>query len=384
MSKYKVTIQSIDELFDAYRLIINDENLCIINQSNLSNFAFQIDSFALATILNYYNIHPDLSKNQNLWKSNLFIIRSFAMVSCEIVKFLTEHNHIDVATFEEPNNLEDIFSLRNKIHQFKYRNFTKTMSNIDLQMGRSRNRLTPHLDLRLEYFTDSGNTKLLGTNIYQFHFGEAKVQPTMTLMQRIIRTVEGLPFFSSNDFKIQRGRVNPKHKWQVYCYTDIISSTKIKNERVLDRVLFAFDDLCCVSQFFSFAILTDEYLREAPYLIFFFCKMIAITLDETFDNFNEYILRSNTDSDGEILKNIMDGIDDEFILYCQSLRNNLHYDKQASLSIGDADELYLFLKKELSIVELVLGRIRSVLNINPTRGKLLFYSFLSWAQNTNN
>ena len=86
----------------------------------LSHFAYQIDSYALATLLNFYNTNPDIAVNKDLWKSNLFMIRLYAIVSCEIIKFLQQNNLINTSAFEKPNSLDDVFALRNKIHQFRY------------------------------------------------------------------------------------------------------------------------------------------------------------------------------------------------------------------------------------------------------------------------
>ena len=93
------------------------------------------------------------------------MIRMYAIVSCEIIKFLQQNNLINTSAFEKPNSLDDVFALRNKIHQFRYKDFENNIRNIDLQMGRSRDKLTPRLDICLEYLSDKGGTVLFGTNI---------------------------------------------------------------------------------------------------------------------------------------------------------------------------------------------------------------------------
>lgn len=172
----------------------------------------------------------------------------------------------------------------------------------------------------------------------------------------------------------------PKYKWETYCYANIIKRAHFINERVLDRVLLAFDDLCCVSEFFIFTIRVDKYLTEAPYLLFFLCKIVAIILDETFDNFKNYIQQSEEDTDGQLLSKIISDIKPEFFQYCSIMRNNLHYQKQQSVYIGEPEELYQMLKNELSIVNILLERIRKELNIFPSKPRLAFYRFLRWAQ----
>ena len=77
--------------------------------------------------------------NKELWKSNLFMIRMYAIVSCEIIKFLQQNNLINTSAFEKPNSLDDVFALRNKIHQFRYKDFENNIRNIDCYaFGRRR------------------------------------------------------------------------------------------------------------------------------------------------------------------------------------------------------------------------------------------------------
>lgn len=203
---------------------------------------------------------------------------------------------------------------------------------------------------------------------------------TVNLMQKIIRAVEGQPFYPPSSFEIHRSTISPIYRWEVYCYTDIVKKSKLINERVIDRILLAFDDLCCVSEFFTFTMKTDTYLIKAPYLLFFLCKIVAIVLDETFDNFKKYIDHSPKDNDGIILKEIVQGIDNDFIDLCQCIRNNLHYQRQTTIVIGAPEELYHLLQKELDIVQLLLNRIRLALNIKSSKWKFGFYRFLRWIQ----
>ena len=377
-------LNNIHDVYSTYRFLLENCQRCSANQKVLSHFAYQIDSYALATLLNFYNTNPDIAVNKELWKSNLFMIRMYAIVSCEIIKFLQQNNLINTSAFEKPNSLDDVFAMRNKIHQFRYKDFENNIRNIDLQMGRSRDKLTPRLDICLEYLSDKGGTVLFGTNIYQFHFEEAKDQIAVDLMQRIIRTVERQPLYPPSDFIIRRSASLPQYKWEVYCYTDIVKNTHLKNEKVVDRVLLAFDDLCCISEFFKYVILIDDYLMQAPYMLYFLCKIAAIILDETFDNFKKYIQRSPSDNDGRILNSIIADTNQDFLEFCSTLRNNLHYREQRSLCLGTPEQLYQALNTELSVIETLLERIRLELNIFPSKAKLRFYRFLRWVQMPNN
>ncbi len=377
-------LANIDDAFNLYRLLINDPQLCTSNQKILSGLSYQIDALALAKIINFFNDYPDFSKNGSFWKSNLFVIRAFATFSCEIIKFLQENSLIDIDVFDKPNSLEDIFSLRNKIHQFRYRTFKGKIGDIDQAMGRSRDVLKPHIDICLEYLNAETDWVFFGTNIYQFHFTEAKDQVAVNLMQKIIRVVERGTSYLSSNFELKPCVVLPQYQWEPYCYTDIVKSAPTKNKNVIDRLLLAFDDLCCLLEFFKYTISVDKYLIEAPYLLYFFIKLIAITLDETFDNFIQYINHvPSDDADAMLLKAILKDINDEYMQYCTILRNNLHYKNQTSFSLGDSKTLYHELENSLSVVELLYSRILKTLSISPSKLRFLAYRFLRWVQSPN-
>lgn len=377
-------ITNVDDAFDLYRLLINDPQLCTSNQKILSVLSYQIDALALAKIINFFNDYPDFSENRNFWKSNLFVIRAFATFSYEIIKYLRQESLIDIDTFEVPNSLDDISSLRNKIHQFRYSNFKQKIGNIDHSMGRSRDILQPHLDICLEYLNTGAGWIFFGTNIYQFHFTEAKDQAAVNLMQEIIRVVEKETPYLSGSFKLQPCVALPKYRWEPYCYTDIVKNAQIKNKKVIDRILLAFDDLCCLLEFFKYTISVNKYLIEAPHLIYFFIKLIAITLDETFDNFNQYIYHASSDDvDAILLRAILEDTSDGYLQHCAILRNNLHYEVQMSYPLGDSQTLYHELKHSLSIVELLYSRILKTLNISPSKLRFFAYRFLRWVQSPN-
>lgn len=376
---------SFNQIFDDYRNIISDENLCIENQIKASIFSLLIDAYSMSKIIDFFNENIDMTRNCGLWKSNLFAIRNFSVITSEIIKYLDDNQYIDCAQFKEPNSLKSMGDLRNKIHQFRRQDFDKYINNIDSNMGRSRNKFSPHLDIVLEYAVDSHNKKIfMGTNMFQFHFFEAKNQITVNFMQDVIRTVSTILSLPSSDFALKRSSEYIKYQHKSYCYTDIINNSKIKNERLIDRLLFALDDLCCLQEFFIYLISIDDYLLESPYMIYFLSKTIAITLDETFDNLNSYVINSNNSFEKKQVEKVTENIDKEFIKYCKILRNNLHYQEQTSIRLGTDKELHGFLLQELVVIKDLLNNIKSLLNINPNKIKLTLYQFLRWVQYSDN
>ena len=88
MESFEVKIKNINDAFELYRALISDESLCEKNQKIISNLACQIDAYALATIVNFYNKFTELAKNAELWKANLFVIRMLALITTESIKYL--------------------------------------------------------------------------------------------------------------------------------------------------------------------------------------------------------------------------------------------------------------------------------------------------------
>lgn len=377
----ELMIKTIDEAFELFARIISDKEHCEKCNKIASNLAYQIDVYALATILNFFNKNLDMTRS--LEQSNLLVIRMYSLVTCELIKYLTNLGVFDIKDYSEPNSFEDIIALRNKIHQFRYRDYERNIQNIDERMGRSRDIFAPHIDICLKYSVKNSQPILMGTNVYQYHFVEAKEQLTVNFMQNIIRTIENLQYYPPVDFEIRKNDNNIKYRWESYCYTDIIKNSKIRSQRVIDRVLLAFDDLCSIYEFFYVTICVDEYIKEAPYLLYYLCKIVAIFLDETFDNFKMYIEHNSDEKDSCILKELLDEVDCEFREYCRTMRNNLHYGKQEYVYLGNVDDMYDKLKKELDITNSFIDKLREVLNINPSNLKLMTYRLLRWVQTTN-
>lgn len=376
----KIKIDSFNDIFNLYRYLLTDQDRCDQNATIASNLSYLIDASAMATIIDFYNANPDIGVSGELWKSNLFVIRMYSVVTAEIVKYLEQIGAFNRNAFEEPNSLKQIENLRNKIHQFRHQDFGKNIKTIDDQMGRSRDEYMPRLDICLEYVSEPSGTVFLGTNIYQFHFDEAKEQSTVNLMQRIIRAVMNQPFLPSCNWTLRRSEIPVKYRWEVYCYTDITKNACLHNPRLIDRLLMILDDLSCAYEFFTYTLLIDSYLMDAPYIIYFLIKSLAIFLDETFDNLNQYIIHSEDMEDKSTLERVMCHVDEGVIAFCKTLRNNLHYKKQDSLHLGSDQELYQLLIQEIELVKNLLNETQEILNIKPSKARLTWYRFLRWVQ----
>lgn len=375
--KYELPFKTIDEAFEHFAHIISDKDSINTSGDAMSHLAYQIDAYALATILNFFNNNNEITKK--LEQSNLLVIRMCALVSSEIIKCITDIGVFDINEYLAPNSYGDIVSLRNKIHQFRYREFDKNIKNIDSKMGRSRDVLKPHLDICIKYNINMDKPILVGSNIYHYHFEEASEKIVVNFMQRIIRTVENMPFYPPAKFVIEKSKEKVDYRWEPYCYTDIIKNSKIANQRVVDRVLLAFEDLCSVKEFFESTIHVGTYLKNAPYLLYYFCKMVAVFLDETLDNLEKYT-RFNTGDEKCVIKPIVEMIDVELRERCRIMRNNLHYGKQESINLGNVDDMYDMLIQELQITNKMIEGLREILNINPSKLRLIVYRFLRWVQ----
>lgn len=203
------------------------------------------DAFSLASILDFFNKYPNYAKEN--WQSNLLIIRMFSLFATELMTFLSAKDCSDVSLIENPNSVEAVKSLRNKIHQFRNRDYRQKIQYIDQEMGRSRDNFKPHIDLCLQY--TEGNI-LSGTNVYWFNFQEAKDYTTIGFMQQIIRCIEKISRYPKSEININPSNQKVTYKYTPYCYVDIVKNCKLKNKKLVDRLLLAFDDLCSVYDFF--------------------------------------------------------------------------------------------------------------------------------------
>ena len=68
-------LNNIHDVYSTYRFLLENCQRCSANQKVLSHFAYQIDSYALATLLNFYNTNPDIAVN--LLKSQALIKKSY-------------------------------------------------------------------------------------------------------------------------------------------------------------------------------------------------------------------------------------------------------------------------------------------------------------------
>ena len=372
MSGKEIKIQNINEAYDVYATLIKNDLTCDSNQKLLSILSVQIDAFSLATILNFFNKYPEFSRNH--WQANLLIIRMFAIYVSELVIFLDANRYFDKSSIEQSHSFEDIKLLRNRIHQFRNREYKRKIKYIDQEMGRSRDTHAPHLDICLQY---TNHKLLMGTNVYWFNFPEAKEQITIDLMQQIIRCVEKTSNYPNASFEIHRAKQTVEYKYEPYCYVDIVKSCKLKNKNLVDRLLLAFDDMCSIYDFFVYVVDVSGYLKQAPYITFYFTKMLAIILDETIDNLNNILKYSKNDLDKIIIEDLLSICPSNIEELCKKLRNNLHYERQDSVSFDD--ELKLF-NNLFTISQELVKRIRNILNINPSKIKLNYYRLLKWLQ----
>lgn len=370
--RQEIKVENISDAYNIYKALIRDETLCENNQAVLSLLAIYVDAFSLASILNFFNKHTELPKEN--WQSNLLVIRMFAIFSVELLSFLSDNNYLDATMIDQPNSIEDIKLLRNKIHQFRNKDFKKKIQHIDQSMGRSRDKFAPHIDICLQYTADK---QLMGTNIYFFNFPEAKEQITVDFMQKIIRSIERISNYPKANFEIKRNDNRVKYNYEPYCYVDIVKNCKFNNKKLIDRMLLAFDDMCSIYDFFVYVVDVSNYLRQAPYITFYFIKMLSIILDETFDNLNNILRYSKNNYDTKIIESILSEYPLHIKELCKTIRNNIHYERQDVISYDD--ELSLF-DELLTVSKNLLERIKDVLNINPSRARLRYYKFLKWVQ----
>lgn len=367
----------INNIFDDFYTLLNAHmQLSEDKEIQLSIYAIQIDVYGVAKLIDFFNINQD-----KIWRTNAFVIRVMSIVIFEIIKHFQENSLIDAITIKKSQNYKVIKEFRHKIHQYEYKKFQKHIDRVEQGMGRSRDRLKPMLDTVIEYVCIDKAKHLIGTNIWQYYLIEKEIQADISEMQSFIRSIQERCNYCDDNVNIKKSKNNYKYKSFSYCYTDIQKNSKFISEKVLDRMLLAFDELSSLVMFFKYTIDVDKYLLNSPYIIYFLAKIAASVYDETVDNIEKYIENSNEkDEDRKILIKLHSDISQEITSVSKLMRNNLHYQKQNAINFGCYDELFLFLHALIDECDKIRKNIEGFLDIKPSRIRLGMYQFLRWVQ----
>lgn len=364
-------VNSIQEEYIRYLRYINDASFDCSEE--LGGIAYLMDVHGLCNIIDFCN------KNKQLhWRAHVIFVRLMCLVLYEGFKFYDVLSDVKSLVGDEFTKIKD---LRMKVHQFRYRDFKKNLNSIESSMGRSRERLAPMLDMYLEYREVDKSRELFGTNIWLFLLNTEDMQPTVEIMQSYLRKMQKEIPFTDGKQEIQCIKSNVVYKKYSYCYVDIFKECGIESDILIDRLLVSFDELAGIQLLFQDIFEIRELSSSDSYMMFFFVKAISIVYDEAIDNIKGFIANSDRDSkDVSVMNNLLSHQDTQIIDKATIIRNNLHYSKQKSHKLSDAEEVERYFENILTEVDKLKFSIGEVLRINPSKFRLGYYQFLRWAQ----
>lgn len=367
----KVYIEDIYSVFN--REIIKVENN---KHSIISILSLLIDVHGVSLLIDFFNSSKEADQ-----RANLFVIKILNIVSYESIKFISKLDEKIMLNYTSDETFSNLKDFRHIIHQFEYSKFNKIMKKLNDTTGRSYDKLKPMLDMVVYYQKTGVHYVIEGTNTNLFKFSSPELQEVVNDSQSLIRSLDALIGQKKDFFIIKKSNNREKHKTISYSFVDVMKVTKINNKKLLDRLLFALDDLSEIDYFFNNVILVDDYLLEHPHIIYFLLKIIYIQLNETINNLSNFVKNSPIDCDDrKQVELILDKIDLELISRIQVFRNNLHYEKQITLNIGNENDLFIELKDAIHLSEQMKIDINGLVNIRITKKKIAINSFLHWVQ----
>lgn len=376
-SEQRIVIDDIDMLFEFYRLMIRDKKNG--NTKTESLFSLVIDCYGALALLNFVNSFGEEIKNKETIRFEDILVQVFSIIVNESIVYLDMGNILGASMQTEGSYIKSIFEIRKDIHQFRKANFHKKIEELDISLERSRDYANPALDLAFNFEIMDGIERLIGTNQFQHINVDAKSRLVVETMQIFLREIEKSVSLKPCGNLIKIIDIKPKYKWESVSYVSIIRKSKVLEEREIDRLLRALDVVAATYEMFEYVIDIDDYLIKTPYLVYFFRKIISIFLDETIDNINNFIKYSDDISKVRIFEKILDGVDEGIIEKCRVLRNNLHYESQVEIEIGDAKQSYDELIWLININMTIMRNISETIEYRPRKITRIMNRVIRWA-----
>lgn len=361
---------------DVYDHILNSENIGSWN-------AMVIDIYSITKILDFYNAHmlEDKQRRLNQHTTTLItVIMNFIVY--EVMK--CENMKIDTADYSKING-----NLRHAVHQFRRKNFNNRDIVMNENMGISTDEQNPMLDFILYFIKEDKNKKFIGTNIWEQYVtqnnfgGEVNYQQYTDVLMSFFRTIHdelvdgGL---ADDDYCLRKINKAPiKIIEQPYSFVSLIRKSKIKQDKLLKRLLIAYSQLSTIDIIFKDMIdLNDDEIKDS-YIIYFFSKMVAYVLDETYDNVNSYLQNTQSIEEKKMLGVILDTFKNVDCENNRKLRNNFHYISQDKV-FTTKEEIVTSVKNNLQFISNIISKIEEIINIKDRKLTYAFFRLLRWTE----
>jgi len=356
---------SLQKLFQSY--IENNSN-----NINRSIVAFLIDVNGLCNIIDFCNTHKSLH-----WRAHVMFIRYMCLILYEGVTYLGLSDQARLITDE----FDNIKKLRMKIHQFRFKVFSKNLTDVEAKMGRSRDILKPMLDMFIEYKKSNTQLEFLGTNIWSYFINTTDMQTTVDTMQKLLRYIQSEYPVSESIYTIPYNSADVTYKNYPYCYTEFYKTKKFKSDSLVDRLILSLDELAGIEVLFRDTFNIEEIKGSDSFMILFFAKFISIVFNETMDNLNNFAKNSEKESnDYKLVSRVLIECNKELVAKALVVRNNLHYEEQDHIELGSCSEIYNYILELLNEIDRLKKMISELIFIEPTQLKLMTYRFLRWVQ----
>lgn len=352
------------------------------DEKDIGSMAILIDIYGIIKIMNFYNDYMLESKNKIVnGYTTTFITVIMNLIYCEISNYIDSENKLG-------NVNKD---LRYAVHQFRQNNFKDRDLILSKKMGISIDSTNPMLDFIVYFLKYNENIEFVGSSIWenyviQNNFEDITYQEYVNSLMSFFRS--SYNYFCSNDVldeKYKFSKIDSKNIkliTQPYSFVSLIRKSKIKNEILIKRLIIAYSQLAIVDTMFNRLIKIEEEIKDNEYILYFINKVVALVLDETFDNINSYI--KNSKYKDNVYYTYLNQILDVFykinnIEKNSKLRNNFHYSKQDIVFMKN-DDIYEYLHVNLKTVKEVKNTILDILNIKYRRITFAFFRLLAWSR----
>lgn len=362
---------------EIYQEFLNSKN------TDINEIAIILDIYSIIKIMDFYNEYMliDKQKKLNQYTTTLIVVIMnfilYEIIQCK--KSITnDENHQNINK-----------NLRYAVHQFRKNNFKERDDIIVKNMGISIDELNPMLDFTLYFIKNNKGKRFIGTNIWEQYVIQNNFNKEITFQKyadilmhffRTIYTILVQNGLKDDGYKLKKVETEEsKIIAQPYSFVSLIRKSKIKEEKMLRRLLIAYSQLATLDIMLTELIDIEDNAMQNSYIVYFLSKMIAYVLDETFDNIQSYI--SNTEDleirgKLQIILSLFEQIDCE---KNKKLRNNFHYSKQ-DIIFKSKEEMLGYLKKNLKQMTNIMKQIVDLLNIKNRKTTFAFFKLLRWSE----
>lgn len=333
--------------------------------------------------MDFYNEYMLVNKQKRM---NQYTTTLIIVIMNFILYEIIQYENGDINAIEHSNTNKN---LRYAVHQFRKNNFKDRDNIIIKNMSISTDEQNPMLDFTLYFIKEKAEKRFIGTNIWEQYVIQNNFNKEFTYQQyanilmsffRTIYTVLLENGLNDDNYKLKKiSKRQTKIIEQPYSFVSLIRNSKIKEEKILRRLLIGYSQLATVDTMFKGLIDINNDEIQNSYIIYFLNKVTAYVLDETFDNIQSYINNTKDLKIKEKLNFILSTFQKVDCERNTRLRNNFHYNKQDKV-FSNKEEMLIYLKENLKHIPVIMNQITNLLNIRDRKITYAFFRLLRWTE----